>query len=231
MATIPEFRRPTVPLHGHKEHTGAAPPSRVGLRRLPTGNIATWITKSGIAIADQGMISGSNFLVNILLARWLTPDQYGAYAIAFGVFILLSLILISLILEPMAVFGGSSYHDCLREYLRPLLRIQAAISLAIILMLGASAVVTWWVARSSGLPGALAGLTLAAPCLFFMWLFRRSFYIQLSPFNAVKGSALYCCLVVSGLEVLYHFGLLSPFTAFLLMSVGALISSFVLIRQ
>src|ERR1700731_4323191 len=75
-----------------------------------------WTTKSSLAVLDQGLISGSNFAASIMLARWLTPEQYGAYADAFAVFILLSLIYLALLLEPMAVFGGSSYPHCLREY-------------------------------------------------------------------------------------------------------------------
>jgi hypothetical protein len=35
-------------------------------------------TKGGLAVLDQGLISGSNFLVGILLARWLAPAEYGA---------------------------------------------------------------------------------------------------------------------------------------------------------
>ena len=40
-----------------------------------------WMTKGGLAILDNGLISGSNFLLGILLARWLAPEEYGAYAL------------------------------------------------------------------------------------------------------------------------------------------------------
>ena len=96
---------------------------------VPIKRLIFWIQKGGFAILDQGLISGSNFVISILLARWLVPEQYGAYAVAFGIFVLLSLVYQSLVLEPMAVFGGSSYRDCLRGYLRSLLWIHIAISL------------------------------------------------------------------------------------------------------
>src|SRR5579863_1711916 len=70
---------------------------------------APWASKSGFAVADQGFISGSNFVLSILLARWMGADQYGAYALAFSIFILLSLLYLSMVLEPMAVFGASTY--------------------------------------------------------------------------------------------------------------------------
>jgi O-antigen/teichoic acid export membrane protein len=43
-----------------------------------------WGLKGGMAIVDQGIFSGSNFVLYILLARWLAPDDYGAYALGFA---------------------------------------------------------------------------------------------------------------------------------------------------
>ncbi len=100
--------------------------------------LGAWVHKGGCAVLDQGLISGSNFIVSILLARWLVPEQYGAYAVAFGFFVLLSLIYGSLVLEPMAVFGGSSYRNSLRGYLRSLIWIHVAMSLAITAAFGVS---------------------------------------------------------------------------------------------
>src|SRR2546429_7188451 len=47
-----------------------------------------WLIKGMYAVLDQGLISGSNFLLGILLARWTGAEQYGAYALAFAIFIL-----------------------------------------------------------------------------------------------------------------------------------------------
>src|ERR1700682_33424 len=71
--------------------------------------LVRWVRTSGLAILDQGLISGSNFLVGILLARWLSPAEYGAYAVAFSVLLLLLLVYQSAMLEPMTVFGASTY--------------------------------------------------------------------------------------------------------------------------
>jgi hypothetical protein len=90
-------------------------------------SVLPWATKGGLAIVDQGLISGSNFLLGILLARWLMPEQYGAYALAFSAFLLLSFLYHSLLLEPMAVFSGSTYHRSLRGYLGALVWIHLAI--------------------------------------------------------------------------------------------------------
>lgn len=181
-----------------------------------------WLHKGGCAVLDQGLISGSNFVVSILLARWLVPEQYGAYAVAFGFFILLSLVYGSLVLEPMAVFGGSSYRNSLRGYLGSLIWIHVAMSVAIAAAFGASAFITWKVAPAGGLGGALAGVTIACPCVLLFWLARRSFYLELSPAKAAVGALIYFAISLGLLFVVYRRGLLSPFSAFVLIGVAAL---------
>jgi len=178
-------------------------------------------SKGGLAIIDQGLISGSNFALSILLARWLGADQYGAYAVAFGIFVLLSLVYQALVLEPMAVFGGSSYHHCLKQYLSTLLRIHLVISVSLCVVLGVSAVVLHGLSNTGGLAGAMAGVTIASPCVLVFGLARRMFYLELSPAEAAAGSFIYCCLIMAALFVAFHRGLLSPFTAFLFIALGA----------
>src|ERR1700676_1172089 len=75
-----------------------------------------WAAKGSLAILDQALISGSNFLVGIFLARWLAPAQYGAYALALSVSLLLTFLYQALLLEPMAVFSGSVYRKSLCGY-------------------------------------------------------------------------------------------------------------------
>ncbi len=186
------------------------------------------VSKGGLAIVDQALISGSNFAISILLARWLGAEQYGAYAVAFGIFVLLSLVYQALVLEPMAVFGGSSYRNCLRGYLNTLLRIHVVISVSLCTVLGISAFVLHGMAQQGGLAGALAGVTIASPCVLVFWLARRMFYLELSPAEAAGGSLLYCALILSALFIAFHRGLLSPFTAFLFIALGAFVTSLVL---
>ena len=197
--------------------------TKAGGTRL--SNLLRWGTKGGLAIVDQGLISGSNFLLGILLARWLVPEQYGAYALAFSVFLLLSFLYHSLLLEPMAVFSGSAYSRSLRGYLKSLIWIHLSITVVSLVVLGTSAGVAFIRAEPGGLPGALLGVTLASPCILLFWLARRAYYMQLAPARAASGALLYCILLVGGLYLLYKFERLSPFTAYLLMATGALVTA------
>jgi O-antigen/teichoic acid export membrane protein len=210
----------------------ALPPKRSGssawnLRSL-TGRLFPWARKGGLAILDQGLISGSNFVISVLLARWLTEDQYGAYAVAFGIYVMLSLVYQSLLLEPMGVFGGSIFRSNLRGYLRSLVSIYVAFSIAICSAL----VIAWAVAHhldpGAAIAGALAGVAVASPCLLLFALARRTFYVELSPAPAAIGAFIYATVVLAGLYVVYQHALLSPFVAFLLIGGGALVTGVVL---
>jgi O-antigen/teichoic acid export membrane protein len=190
-----------------------------------------WVKKGSLAIVDQALISGSNFLIGILLARWLPPDQYGAYAVAFSTFLLVSLSYQSLLLEPQSVFGSSTYLDSPRQYLGALLWAHAGLALAIFLILGVSAGVAHELGRPGELSGALVGVAFAAPCILLFWLARGALYVRQAPQHAVSGALFYSALVLGGLLALFRCGLLSPFTAFILMGLGALATGTVLLLR
>jgi len=192
--------------------------------------VARWGKQGGLAIADQALISGSNFLIGILLARWLSPDQYGAYALAFAIYLLLLLFYQSLLLEPMSVFGGSSYWTGLRGYVKSLLWIHGGLDALICSVLGIATVGAHLLGRQN-LQGALAGVTFAAPCVLLFWLARRVFYLGLPLIYAAGSSLLYCAMVVAGLLLLNRAHALSPFTAFLLIGIAALVTSLLLFAR
>lgn len=129
-----------------------------------------WVWKGSLAILDQGLIAGTNFLLNILLARWLAPEQYGVYALAFAGFLFLAALYDALLLEPMAVLGPVAYQSRRREYLGALLGIQGGLGVAVLVLLGTTAAVGR--AYSLDLTRALAGLAVAAPCILLFWLAR-----------------------------------------------------------
>jgi O-antigen/teichoic acid export membrane protein len=126
----------------------------------------------------------------------------------------------------MAVFGGSSYHDCLRGYLRSLLWIHITISLSIFVVFGISAFGARHLNHSSVLAGALAGITIASPCVLFFALGRRAFYLQFAASRAATGAFLYSAVSLAGLFFIYRHQLLSPFSAFVLMGAAALGTGF-----
>ncbi len=209
-------------------NVAVAEPAEATVASTPAPALRTatrWATKGGLAILDQALISGSNFLVSIWLGRSLMPEQYGAYALAFSISLLLTFLYQSLLLEPMAVFSGGAYRKSLRGYLGALLRIHAWLTGFGFVVLGIATVVFFKRGGTSGLPGAMLGVTLASPCILLFALARRSYYMRLEPARAAVGAFIYCVVVIGGLAVVNNRGWLSPFTAFALMAVGALFTS------
>lgn len=190
----------------------------------------SWLQKGFLAVLDQGLISGSNFLLAILLARWLRAEQYGAYALSFAIFLLFSFIQQGLFLEPMSVFGPSIYRSSQREYFGLLVWLQGAF--AVVLLALAAVVAAAFLGDGSGLfPMALLGMALSAPCVLLYWFARRAFYVQLQPGRAVGGAILYCAALSTVVWLLVRTDLLSACTAFLAMGVAALITSLRQLRQ
>ena len=214
-----------------EESAATGPDATDGAERGSAATVGRWVTKGGFAILDQGLISGSNFLISILLARWLVPAQYGAFSTAFSVFLFLSYVYQSLLSEPQAVFSGSAYRQCLRGYLKALLSIQLVVTVFGLVLLGGSAAIAYGLGKADGFPGALAGVAIASPCILFFWLLRRSYYMNLAPARAAMGAFLYFALVTGGLFVVYKKALISPFSAYLLMAIGALGTGLFLLSQ
>ena len=190
-----------------------------------------WITRGSLAVLDQALISSSNFLIGILLARWLLPAQYGSYALAFSIFLLISFFHQALVLEPQRVFGVAEYSNRTQEYVGQLILIQSGLTVLLAVTLGLAVWLAHLWASRDGLQGALAGMTLAAPFVLLLWLVRGAFYVQMKPQYAVVGSSVYCFTVMCSLLIVDRLRLMSPFLAFVMMGLAALVSSAVLLKR
>lgn len=200
-------------------------------RRFMTQKFLPWAGKGGLALLDFGLYSGSNFLLGILLARWMAPEQYGAYALVFSIFILVTFLYQALLLEPLSVFSGTTYSKNLRGYLKSNFWLHWGVSAVICALMAATAIAAkvWWHSPASAM--AFAGMTAATPFILIHALGRRSFYLKLSPGPAAFGSSFYCVLVVAGSFLVFKLGWLSAFSAFLVMGFAALVGGVIMVFQ
>jgi O-antigen/teichoic acid export membrane protein len=191
-----------------------------GIATQPISRRAVWLRKGALAILDQGLLSGANFVISILLARWLTRDEYGAYAMAFSVFILLSGFHNAFFLEPMSIFGPESYLACLAPYIRKLYHFHFAFTLVLAAMVAACIIVLPYFTPDANLPRALWGVAIAVPLILFYWTCRRAAYLHFSPGLAVSGSATYFISSLVLVLLMKHW--LSPFLGFVIQAVAAI---------
>ena len=194
----------------------------VASRTLTAPGSLSWVKTGGLAILDQALFAGTNFVINILLARWLTPAEYGAFALAFSIFLLVGTFHTASLAEPMMVFGAGQYAGHFEKYLGILLRGHFALMLPCGLILVAAAFLLGRVYPAS-VEGAVLGVALAAPFILLLWLVRRAFYVRLQPGWAAAGGFLYLVLLFGLISALQAGQRLSPMTTFLGMGAVALV--------
>lgn len=195
----------------------AAPRRRVALR-------------GGVAVLDQVLFAGAGFATSILLARWLAPAEYGAFSLAFFVFLLVGAMHTSVLTEPMLVLGAGRYRQRFARYLGLLVRGHALLSVPLALALAAAAAAMWALGSRTSAT-TMAGLALASPFLLLLWLVRRAFYVSLRPGWAAVGGGVYFAGSVAALAALFRWDALSPFTAFLASAGAAALASALLLAR
>lgn len=209
----------------------------VPLNRAPwvkLHQLHNWAERSGMAILDQGCISGGNFLLYILLARWLTPSEYGIFAIAFSIYMFLLGLHTGLIQEPMAVLGHVAYGQDLRGYCSRLLRIHLLFSGALAVPLVGVGACLVWVSRGQFvhlLGVALLSLGISLPLLLMLWLARRMAYLHLVPRKAAFHAVLYLLLLLLGIAAIRATQNVSVAAAFAVMALASLIVGSVLLAK
>ena len=183
----------------------------------------SWARKGTWTVLDQALFAGSNFVVSILLARWLEPEGYGAYTFAYTVFILLGTIHGGLVVEPMLVFGAGRFKGRLGKYLRVLLSGHLQLALVFGAILGSGAAISWALGEMV-LARALGVFAVAQVAILFQWTMRSACFIRTQPALAAASDALYSVLVIGGAFALRAMGVLDVGTAIALLAGASLVA-------
>ncbi len=206
-----------------------APPADLESTRHTAGTrwfpqVFSAATTGGLAILGQGTFAGAHFLMNVLLARWLPPEQYGAFALAYSGFLLFLMLYGACIYEPLIVFGSGRYAGRFQEYFWLLARGNVAVLAAFsCLMLASSFLLSGFL--PSGVERNFAALSLAAPFVLVTLLGRGGFYARVKPGEAAWGGAFYFFTLLATIVMLRLDGRLSGSTAFLGMGLAGLTSN------
>jgi hypothetical protein len=137
------------------------------------------------------------FLVNLVLARTQTREEYGMFALSYSVLIFLVGLHNAAILEPFTVYGSGRHRSRLAEYFQLMCWGNAALGLLLTAVLLASCAVLHWFAPHL-LPRAMIGLGLTVSVLLSGALLRRVFYLQRKASLAATASLIFfltvtCC--------------------------------------
>jgi O-antigen/teichoic acid export membrane protein len=183
-----------------------------------------WLSKGFWAVTDQALFALTNFTVSVLLARWLSKSDFGAFAVAFSVLLLMGTVHGALLTEPMLVLGPSRYQDRTVAYVRRLTILHFALTsvmgVALLLVVGVLTLLEPQFTATI----TLAALAVAAPAILFFWLVRRACYIESHPRLAAAASLVYALLVPAGMLLQWQFGTLTAASGLLTLGVASLLA-------
>lgn len=179
-----------------------------------------WVWPGVLSILDQGLISGANFLLAILFARWLSARDYGAVAVGLSVFLLLANFHHALLLEPMSVLGPRRFRERVSSYFHAVLAAHAGgVACVAAILIAAGAILG---THGSALAGALLGLSLSTPLVLSFWVLRRICYVTADPATALRGGASFFAGALVGAVVVRALRWESPAALFVATGAGAL---------
>jgi O-antigen/teichoic acid export membrane protein len=178
--------------------------------------------KGAWTIVDQALFAGSNFVLNFLLIQAVSGDAYGAYAVAFAIFLLFGTLHTGLLTEPMLVFGAGRFSGGFRSYLAILRRGHVFFGFAACAALALAGLVASLFDKTM-LSGSLYAASLAQPFILYLWLMRRACYVHLKPKWSAIGGIVYAVVLLAGVVLTARLSLLTVPLVFGLMALGSLV--------
>jgi O-antigen/teichoic acid export membrane protein len=151
------------------------------------------------SIADQATSSTANFVMNILLARWLAPADYGSFSVSWSFCLVFAAFHNAIILEPMSVVGPAEYGSGLPGYMRSVRKLNVLVVLA----LGLCAAAAGFFYKASEVRQVLLVLALCLPGYLLLLTRRREQYILDRPLHALEISVVYALAVLGVLNILH----------------------------
>lgn len=151
--------------------------------------VGTRARQGVLAALDQGIISLTNFMAAIYLARWVSPTEFGVYAVGFLALHLIRAVQEGVVVQPLSAVGGALDREAFRPYATATGVIQIGLALG--------------TAGAAALFGRLlivTGNDTAGPAVYALWftfLFwqlqefvRRAFYARGAVRSAAVNTAL-----------------------------------------
>ena len=80
------------------------------MRRVSAGNLGSWRMPLVLSVLDQGLVSGAHFGLNVVLARWTSPAEYGVFAVTFGIFLFILNGLMLILTSKLSAALGFGFH-------------------------------------------------------------------------------------------------------------------------
>jgi O-antigen/teichoic acid export membrane protein len=167
------------------------------------------------ALFDQGLVSGANFLVGVLLARSLGPAAFGQFILAHTILMYATNIQSSLVCSPMMSLAPQLEPQERATYLQGALGVQLVLGLMLSLLAFAFGYVWSPALAALGLDRSHGYLALGVFCFLAQDWMRRYLFTISAHLNVVAADTVTYLGQIGVLLALWHWQALSVYTALL----------------
>ena len=143
-------------------------------------SLGSRLFKVGWVVLDQGVFALSNFVINILFARWLNPIDYGWFAMSFSGCLLLMTLHWGAILEPLLVQSAQVPRSRQKGFVRSLVIGHLAL-LTIAVAVSVVGYIASYACGSANIGWLIAGSVMGGTSLLTLTTGRRVCAVFVSP--------------------------------------------------
>jgi len=177
-----------------------------------------------LAIGDQAVIGGTNFLTMIAIGRWCGSEGLGIFGLGLTLISLLVATQESLITTPHTIFLARTGEESKPAYRASTLLSHLVLSILCISLFVAAAIVSLLINAEMQFTYVLASLALACPCWLLREFARRSSNAEFNFRFSLGISLIVMAVQAAGLVGLASLGQFTPATGFLVVALANLIA-------
>lgn len=178
-----------------------------------------------MTLSGQALLSGTNFILAITLARYCAVEEYGAYMVAFSAMLALNGIQAALICEPITYLCASLDKRAAAEYTTSLMIAQTVLSLCSTALVGIGLLYQGIYTTAPVAASTAQGLLMAIAAVQFREFFRRLLLSRFLLVGAMITDGVYCFTILLGLFLVFQHGLPTAERALYVMGAAAGVSS------
>jgi O-antigen/teichoic acid export membrane protein len=204
-------------------------PAGFSYRILASPRLRRIFRKGGWGIADQLLISGTNFVTMVLLGRALGPAGFGAFSLAYAILLFANSLQSGLITQPHNVLGATRRDEHYVRYTTATAVGQVFFAAAAALLCTAAAVgmrITGW-----GTPGLLFALAPVIVAWQLQEYVRRLLYTKTDERGAFTNDLLCYGSQTLGVVLVWRAGYLSATTTVIVLGVTSAVGFLFGVRQ
>ncbi|MBR0703706.1 hypothetical protein JQ599_27635 [Bradyrhizobium diazoefficiens] len=190
--------------------------------------LTTDVTRSSAlaAVLDQAIYAATNLLLQVGIARFAPPEEFGAFAVTSTFFLAAAVIHQTCIVEPMFVFSAQRFRAQIASYHRRLVYTWSLAFGAGVAATGLSLALIAIILQSPPpLTKSLIAFSLTSPALLYFWLLRRIAFVLGRLDLAVLGGTVYGIALILGLGLAWKLAVLSSSVGIALSGIAAVLAA------